>query len=44
MMYSPLGAYVSFAQRRRERIIAGAIGIVLGLAAAGTGYLIFAAF
>lgn len=44
MMYSPLGAYVSFAQRRRERLIACAVGIVLGLSAAGAGYLIFAAF
>jgi hypothetical protein len=30
--YSPLGSYVSFRQRIRERLIAGGVGIFLGLA------------
>lgn len=42
-MMAPLGAYVSFAQRRRERIIAALVGIVLGLGIGCVAFLLGAA-
>lgn len=34
MMYTPNGEYVTFARQRRDRLIAGAAGVALGLAVA----------
>ena len=39
MMYSSMGAYVSFETRNRERIVAGLIGAILGACAAGVACL-----
>lgn len=36
---APLGCYVSFRERIRERLIAGAIGILLGLAGGAVLFL-----
>ena len=40
---APRGCYVSFAQRIRERLIAGAVGLALGLAGAVALFMLGAA-
>jgi hypothetical protein len=40
MMYSPLGSYVSFRERLRERVIAGVVGFMLGIAGGMVLYIV----
>lgn len=40
MMYSPLGAYVTFKLRARERRLAFVVGVAVGLAAASVAFLL----
>ena len=43
MMYHPLGMYVTFETRRRERMVSALVGVAIGLGIAAVAYLTGAA-